>query len=371
VKIALVVPGGVDRSGEYRVIPAFLALIRRLAVRNDVQVFALTQESKPCKWDLAGARVHNIGRRYTRTRAVLTVCAAHRSAPFDVVHAIFSGSVGLVAVAAARMLRVPSIVHIGGGELAAIPEIRYGGGLRWHGRMREIVILRAANVVTAASTPVVDALSVLGIKAQRVPLGVDLNTWPPRDPVRRSPHEPIKLIHLASLNRVKDQTTLLRALAALEERGLRFEMDIVGEDTLQGEMQEMTRRLGLSVRVRFHGFLTQAGLRPLMEAAHLMVLSSRHETGPLAMLEAAVVGVPTVGTAVGHIAEWAPRAAVAVPVGDWSRLASAIGNLQQDEDMRLRTAREALNRAVREDADYTARSFEKIYDRLCADHGGG
>jgi glycosyltransferase involved in cell wall biosynthesis len=97
-----------------------------------------------------------------------------------------------------------------------------------------------------------------------------------------------------------------------------------------------------------------------------MVLSSRHETGPLAMLEAAVVGVPTVGTAVGHIAEWAPGATVAVPVGDGSALASAIGNLLRDEDLRLRIAREAQKRAIREDADYTARSFQAIYDRVCA-----
>jgi glycosyltransferase involved in cell wall biosynthesis len=366
MKIALVVPGGVDRSGEYRVIPALLALIRRLSALNDVQVFALLQESQPCSWELAGARIHNIGRRYTRMRAVLALCAAHRSAPFDVVHAIFSGSVGLVAVAAARILRIPSLVHIGGGELVAIPEIGYGGRLRWHGRVLEAVVLRAANAVTAASAPVVDTLSELGIEAQRVPLGVDLNAWLPRDPVPRQPNDPVRLIHLASLNRVKDQTTLLRALAALEESGLHFEMDIVGEDTLRGEIQEMARKWGLSLQVRFHGFLTQARLRPLMEAAHLMILSSRHETGPLAMLEAAVVGVPTVGTAVGHIAEWAPRAAVAVPVGDWSGLASAIGNVLRDENTRLRIAREARSLAIREDADHTARSFQSIYEQLCA-----
>jgi hypothetical protein len=31
LKVALVVPGGVDRSGDYRVIPVLLALIERLA----------------------------------------------------------------------------------------------------------------------------------------------------------------------------------------------------------------------------------------------------------------------------------------------------------------------------------------------------
>lgn len=366
MRIALVVPGGVDRSGEYRVIPALLALIRRLSAQNDVQVFALLQESEPCSWELEGARIHNIGRRYTRMRAVRALCAAHGSAPFDVVQAIFSGSVGLVAVAAARILRIPSLVHIAGGELVAIPEIGYGGRLRRRGRVLEAVVLRGANAVTAASAPVIDTLCKLGIEAQRVPLGVDLNVWPPRDPVPRQLDDPIRLIHLASLNRVKDQTTLLRALAALSESGVHFEMDIVGEDTLRGEIQETARKLGLEDRVRFHGFLPQARLRPFMEAAHLMILSSRHETGPLATLEAAVVGVPTVGTAVGHISEWAPHAAVAVPVGDWSALANAIGNLLRDEDMRLRIAREALRRAVREDADHTARSFQSIYERLRA-----
>src|SRR5687767_8438704 len=44
-RVALVVPGGVDRTGEYRVIPALLSLLERLATRFDVDVFALTQET--------------------------------------------------------------------------------------------------------------------------------------------------------------------------------------------------------------------------------------------------------------------------------------------------------------------------------------
>jgi glycosyltransferase involved in cell wall biosynthesis len=224
--------------------------------------------------------------------------------------------------------------------------------------------LRAASAVTAASAPIIERLSELGVAAQRVPLGVDLTAWPPRDPVRRDPGQPAKLIHVASLNRVKDQTTLLRALASLSGSGVDFEMDVVGEDILNGEIQRLNAQLGLSERVRFRGFLTQRQLRPLVEATHLMVLSSRHETGPLVMLEAAVAGVPTVGTAVGHIREWSPDAAVAVPVGDWARLAEAIAKILEDEELRLRIARAAQQRAVREDADYTAGCFQALYTKL-------
>jgi glycosyltransferase involved in cell wall biosynthesis len=370
VKIAFVVPGGVDRSGEYRVIPALLALFARLSLRDEVHVFALRQETRPASWDLVGARIHNIGPGYTRLRAIRAIRAEHRASAFHVVHSIWSGTPGLVAAAAARILRLPSVIHVAGGELIGLADIGYGGCLSWKGRVREAAVLRAATVVTAASAPMIAALAQMGIRAKRLPLGVDLNVWTPRDPVRRDISKPARLIHVASLNRVKDQPTLLRALASLSQSGLEFEMDIVGEDTLQGDIQALAVRLGLSTRVRFHGFLPQRQLRSLMERAHVMMISSRHEAGPLAVLEAGVEGVATVGTAVGHIAEWAPQAAAAVPVGDWTALACATAELLGNEDLRLRIAREALRRATREDADYTAQAFQAIHTSLAADRRG-
>ena len=361
MRIALVVPGGVDRSLEYRVIPALLALIGRLAINNDVQVFALYQEIEAGEWQAAGAHIRNIGAKHTVLRAVRAICAEHRTAPFDVVHAIWSGSCGLIAVTCGRLLGIPSLVHIAGGELVSIAEIGYGGRLSWRGRLQEAWTLRAASAVSAASTPILEMLSALGVAAHRIPLGVDLTAWPPRDPVPRDPSRPARFIHVASLNRVKDQPTLLRALASLMRSGRNFEMNIVGQDTLNGEMQSMAAELGLSERVRFLGFLPQRQLRPILEAADLMILSSRHEAGPLAMLEAAVAGIPTVGTAVGHIREWSPVAAACVPVGDWAALGKVICQLLDDEDWRLRIAREALRMAVREDATYTAECFQTLY----------
>jgi glycosyltransferase involved in cell wall biosynthesis len=361
LRIALVVPGGVDRTGEYRIIPALLALIGRLSIHNEVHVFALNQEARASEWELAGAHIHNVGVRQKHLRALRAIHKVHCSLPFDVIHAIWSGSCGLVAAVAGRLLGTRSLIHVAGGELVSIPDIAYGGSRTWQGRLRETWVLRAVSTVTAASEPVIAQLALRGVAAHRVPLGVDLRSWPPRDPVRRDHGRPAKLIHVASLNRVKDQVTLVRALAVLMNSGLNFEMDVVGDDTLNGETQQLTQKLGLSERVRYRGFLTQRQLRPLVEAADLMVLSSRHETGPLVALEAAVAGVPTVGTMVGHIAEWAPDAAMAVPVGDWTRLAAAVRQLLEDEDLRLRLAHEALKRAVREDADYTAERFSALY----------
>ncbi|MBO9872101.1 MULTISPECIES: glycosyltransferase family 4 protein [Xanthomonas] len=365
MKLALVVPGGVDRGGEYRVIPAFLSLIERLARVHDLHVFVLHQEPLPAQWELLGARIHNIGAVRTRWRAIAAIRAEHRRAPFDVVQSLFSGHCSLIAVAAARWLRRPSLVHIAGGELVALHAIGYGGRRKWQGRLREALVLRLASAVTAASAPILDSLRALGIAAERVPLGVDLRAWPPRAPRARG-DGPARLLHVASLNPVKDQSTLLRALAALARAGVDFRIDLVGVDTLDGAMQRLVATLGLSERVRFLGFKTQRDLRPLVEAADLLVLSSLHEAGPLVLLEAAVAGVPTVGTAVGHLQEWAPSAALAVPVGDWAGLADALRQVLGDDELRLRLAWAAQCRAVREDADCSARGFTALYQRLCA-----
>ena len=378
MKIAMIVPGGVDRSGEQRVIPALLSLLRRLAPLHEVHVFALAQERSPARWMLEGAHIHNIGGGGGLPRVARTIAAVlreNRSGRFDLVQSIWSDACGLAATCSARLLNVPSSIHYAGGELEALPGIAYGGRSNWKGRMRESFVLRTATVVTAASAPMIQRIAELGRRAELVPLGVDLHAWPPRSPVRRTDDEELRLVHVASLNLVKDQSTLLRAMAVLMKSGERFHLDVVGEDTLAGRMQLLAVELGLGPRVTFHGFVPQRQLRPLIERAHLNVISSRHEAGPLVVLEAAVSGVPTAGTVVGHMAEWDPEAASCVPVGDAPALAEAIRALAQDEVLRLRIATEAQRRALACDADRTCEQFMALHrclvvrDAAAGDHG--
>ncbi|MGM9484489.1 glycosyltransferase family 4 protein [Roseateles sp. NT4] len=360
MKIAVVVPGGVDRSGEVRVVPALLALLKRLALRHEVHVFALRQEVEPGEWWLHGARVHNIGGRATVLRAVKAVMEEHRRGRFELVQAIWSGSGGAVAVAAARLLGLRCAVHVAGGELVALRDIGYGGRLALRGRLREAFVLRGADALTAASQCVLDQIAALGHEARRLPLGVDLDVWPQRAPRPREAGAPLRLVQVASLNRVKDQACLLQALAQVPGA----ELDLIGEDTLGGAVQALAAQWGLASRVRFHGFKTQAELPPLLAQAHLHVISSRHEAGPLAVLEAAVLGLPSIGTAVGHLAEWTPDAALVAAPGDAAGLAALIARVAGDEALRLRLAFEAQRRALAEDAAFCHDRFEQLYAGL-------
>ncbi len=365
MKIAIVVPGGVDRSGTHRVIPCLLWLIERLVRAGDeVHVFALGQEPTPGRWQLLGADIRNAGARPRRLRTLAALLAEHRRARFEVVHAFWAGAPGVAAAAFARLARVPLVVSMPGGDLTALPDIDYGVQLTRRGRLWTGFTLANATRVTVRSAWMQAQAAAAGVETLCMPIGVALDRWPVLPPRPRDPARPLRLLHVANLNLVKDQDTLLLAMKELRDRGAAFHLDMIGLDTLDGAVQRRCTALGLHHHVTFHGFLPHAQMRPWFEEADLLVMSSRHETGPVATIEAGIAGVPTVGTSVGLIADWAPGAAIAVPVGDSGAIAAAIAALSGDEAARLRLARGAQEAAMQQDADVTTAAFRRLYAEL-------
>jgi glycosyltransferase involved in cell wall biosynthesis len=363
VKVAMVVPGGVDRGGVERVIPSLLSVIERIARVHELHVFALTQEPRPGRWTLRGAQVHNAGRRPVRVTAFAQLLAEHRRGRFHVMHGVWAGC-GTVAGAAGRLLRRPVVLHLPGGCVAAVPDVGWGLCLTRAGRATLRLAARTADRVTVPSERMREMAAERGIQAERVTYGVGLDAWPPLAPRRRAPDAPARLLFAASLNVVKDPVTVVRAAARLREIGIRFRLDVLGADLRGGEIQRLATVLGLGGIVRFHGVVPQADLRPWMERADLLLLASRHEGDPMVALEAAVAGVPTVGTPVGHLPEWAPDAAAVVPFADPDALAAAVAEVLGDEDRRLRMAAAAQRHAIHHDADHAAGRILRIYDEL-------
>lgn len=345
--------------------PALVWLIERLAAEHEVHVFTLFQERAPAEFSVGGAAIRNIGWRRYRSRALAAILREHRTKPFDLFHAFWATPSGLLAAVAGRLTGRPVLLHLAGGELVALKDIRYGGRCTLRGRLAVRAAMTGATLLTAASGPMLRAAENLGFRLERLVLGVDLNRWPVRRPQPRT--APMaRLVHVASLTPVKDQETLLRALALLRADGIHFELDVVGADTLGGKVQRLASALGLGDRVKFWDYLPHRLLRPLVERADLLLVSSRHEAGPLVALEAAICGVPTVGTMVGHLADWAPEAALAVPVRDHEALAAAVGELLGDERRRLRLATAAQEWALHYNADWTAKRVVAWYAELTA-----
>lgn len=371
MRIALVIEGGLDRSGRARVVPALLWLVERLARRHEVHAFALRHEDKPSRYPLAGATVHDLGGFRDRVGPGVAwllprlLRELRRAGPFDVVHGHLAGSPGALGAVAGGILRTPVVVSLADGELLALPEIGYGLQLRWQGRALAAVALRAARRLVAPSVFAATPARERGFEVDVVPQGVDTTIFVPG---RAAAGPPWRLVQVASLSPVKDQLTLLSALRLLADREVPVSLDLVGEDALGGAIQKECARLGLAPWVRLHGFQPSDKVRDLVQGAHLYVQSSRHEAAGVAVLEAAACGVPTVGTSVGYVADWAPERACGVAVGDGAGLATAIDRLLTDEPRRTEMGRRARAWVLGHDADWVAARWEELYGELQSGH---
>jgi glycosyltransferase involved in cell wall biosynthesis len=374
MRIGLVVTGGVDRSGRTRVIPALLWLIERLARRHDVHVFALHYEATPCTYPLLGATVHDLGTRHVANgwRRIVQArrlrAALRQLPPFDVLHAYWGIPAGWVATSAGRNLGVPVVVTADSGEFVGNRALNYGFQRRWVDRRLMAQTMERARAVTVCTAHMASLAEGLGIHADVIPIGVPRELF---GDAARMDGPPWRLVHVGHLNRVKDQATLLRAFASLrmrqwgnEARHPDTHLDVVGEDTLGGQVQQLAHDLGLGASVTFHGALTHDAVCALYARAHVHVMSSRHEAAGVSVLEAAAAGVPTVGTHVGYIADWSPGAAVSVAPGDSQALADALAGVLSDRESRLVLGRRAQIQSAAMTADDTAAAFEALYRSL-------
>jgi glycosyltransferase involved in cell wall biosynthesis len=370
MKIGLIVPGGVDRSGRVLVIPVLLALIERLATHHEVVVISLDPKAEPSEYELLGARVVNLGLMKARNRlswaafALAKLMSALRAAGggFDLLHAFWVYPQGTVAVAASTLLRIPVVVSIGGGELVWLPSIRYGGVRTWRSRMTMSTTLRMASAVSGPSIYAMRDATRIRPDVQWIPTGVDTTIF--QGSIKRTCGPPWRLLQVAGLNKVKDQETLLRAVQQVASVYPDITLDCIGVDVMNGRVQTLARDLGIADLVRFHGVLTADEILPFYQRAHLFVQSSLYESMGAAVLEASAAGVPTVGTNVGIVAEMAPHAAVAVTVGDLSALAKGILELLSDFRRREALALAAQDFARTYSADWTVGQFEAMYRRL-------
>lgn len=373
VRVVLLVPGGVDQPGSTRVIPFIHDLVRRLAVGHEVTIIAIGHNAEPGEWRLYGCRVVNVPiGGHSRTDVLRAVRATMRLSTVggrpDVVHAFWAGVTGLASGVIGQRFRVPSVVSVCGGELAAVTEIGYGGGLTRGGRLLARSALRLATTTTAATDWMVTHVTTAGGHIDElVPLGADRSRFAPVGGVVR-PVDAAHIVHVASLNAVKDQRLALQAFALVRAERPDATLTLAGVDTMDGTHIALATRLGIADAVRCLGFVQPDDLVALLRSAVVHLNTSWHEAGPLAVLEAAMCGLPTVGTRVGHVADLAalPEPAAVAVDRNAAAVAGAIMRLLTNPAERHLIGQRAAAWSIAHDADHTAASFNAIYRRLTA-----
>jgi len=362
MKIAIVVAGGLHPSGVEQVIPAWLWLIKRLSVDNEVHAFALRHLPKPATYPLAGATIHDLGRpegRWAQWKALRR--ALVDTGPFDLIHGFWGDPAGALAAVAGRRLGMPSVVTCDSGEFSAIPTIGYGSQLTPPGRAAVALACRLATRVHVTTKYMETRAAAHVSHIARFPIGVDLEAI--SSPASRSDGPPWRLLQVASLNRVKDQSTLLEAVA-MAQRSVSVKLDLVGEDTLGGRLQHEAASRGLTGNVTFHGFQPHDAVSRFYRTAHMYVQSSLHEGGGMSVLEAAAARLAIVGTGVGYVNDLEPHAAVAVRPGNAHALAEAIVRTLRDPIGRRTISARARQFAEAYDANWSAQQLLALYSSM-------
>lgn len=296
-------------------------------------------------------------------RLVPRLCRVIRAVRPDIVHTHAWGTLveGLVA---ARMCRVPVLVHGEHGTLQAKP---------YQLRLQRWAWGRATQVLSVSSR-LADALAgTVGFPRERIAVirnGVDLTRFSAT--LREQGRAVLGLsatdVAVGTVGRlvpVKDHALFLRAVGVVGREGLSCRAFIAGEGPLRAELSSLVDQLGLAGRVTLLGH--RPDVERVMAGLDVFVLSSRSEGLSNTIQEALCSGVPVVATRVGGADELVDhgRTGLLVPPGDAEAMGRALIALVGDRDRRQAFATAAAERATREFGFETmARGYRDLYLRL-------
>jgi glycosyltransferase involved in cell wall biosynthesis len=126
--------------------------------------------------------------------------------------------------------------------------------------------------------------------------------------------------------------------------------------------------------VRFAGRQSSEEVPWWLNAADMVVLPSRSEGRPNAVLEAQACGLPVVATRVGGTPELIEdgRTGLLVEPENVEALARAIARLRDDAGLRLRLGQEGRAAVTRGDSSWaaSARRTRQVYEELLENRGG-
>lgn len=311
-----------------------------------------------------------------RFSARLLGLMARRRGDYDVIHVHGASLPFLIALPAAKLLRRRIV-----GKVAALHQGVEAGDLAGHygplGRVLAWLASRSDAFVatTAEIGAALDAEGVPRERIARIPNFVDTGRFAPRSAEERAALRAARgwegrvvLIHSGRLSERKNGDVLLRAFAAAR-RALPEQDPLLvfaGDGPERSRLEALSRELGLEGAVDFLGF--RDAIEEELQAADLLVLASRVEGLPNALLEGMACGLPAVVTEIGGSLEAAvaDETALFVPPNEEQPLREALERAIADEDLRRRLGSAAVERIQTcFTLDAIAPRYLELYQRLC------
>jgi glycosyltransferase involved in cell wall biosynthesis len=184
------------------------------------------------------------------------------------------------------------------------------------------------------------------------------------------PFDPPTLLFLGRIEPQKRLDVALRAFATVAASDPDVRLRIAGTGTQAAEMAELATSLGIDSRVEFLGLVDPSAVNALLDETTIFLMSSDYEGLPIALLEAARKGRPTVATDVGGTREIVidGQSGLLVPSEDPDALAGAIRTLLSDRD-RAEEMGAAAQRHFHGGfaLDACASTYERLYEAVVAE----
>jgi glycosyltransferase involved in cell wall biosynthesis len=163
----------------------------------------------------------------------------------------------------------------------------------------------------------------------------------------------IDVVAVGRLVEKKGFDLLVTAVALLEKEHPDLRVAIIGEGPEHESLQRLIDGLGLGALVTLHGAMDHDEVLEHIGSARVAVLPCRigsdddRDSMPVVVKEAMIRGVPVVGTDVAAMGEMLDGACGRlVPPNDPTALATAIGELLDDADLRTTLGASARKRAI-------------------------
>lgn len=277
---------------------------------------------------------------------------------------------GIIGRLAARLAGVPVIVHTvhgfhfhdgghGFSHRLAIAAERFVGGFT--GLM---LSQNRADIEQAVRHRIVPRERLLYIGN-----GIDVERFPVAPPRAEDGRAPV-ITCVARFEAVKNHGMLLAAARTLHDRGVAFELWLVGGGSGRAAYEAKVQEWGLAGHVRFLGY--RDDIPELLAQSDIGVLTSLKEGIPRAALEAMVVGLPVVATRVNGTREVVRDGDTGflVEVGDVAALAHALERLLVNPVLRAHMGERGRRVVLAEyDESDIVNDLERIYREVLARRG--
>ena len=174
-----------------------------------------------------------------------------------------------------------------------------------------------------------------------------------------------RLVCVGRLCEQKGQMLLVEAAGLLAQRGIVFELVLVGDGQQRAEIEGLIRSAGLAAQVRITGWLSSEQVRDEILAARALVLPSFAEGLPVVIMEATALRRPVISTYVAGIPELVRPGENGwlIPAGDVAALADAMQDCLAAPNEALARMGEAGHRRVcaRHNADTSAAMLAALF----------